>query len=262
MSTVCRPGSQSVYSAMGTIDIMMKILSLMFLVLAICASTAVAGDHDMALEAVESGVYKPLSSILEKVSRGDNGRVLEVELERDKKGNAFYEIKLIDGKGQKSELRVNAVSGELMNKAGGTNGATAQRDVTLHPLPDILRKMLAQYPGLVTDVDLERDSGERPFYNIEIIMQDGRIRELKADAVSGTIITQSGRESKYPAGLMPLPDVLDRLGERYSGDIKEAELEHDRHGQYYYEIEIELPDGLEIELKLDAFTGELLKEER
>ena len=85
------------------------------------SQAAMAGlSHDEALEAVRSGKILPILTIIEKVEREYNGRVVEVELENDEDGNAgmTYEINLITAEGRFLEFTVNAQTGEVIGLGG------------------------------------------------------------------------------------------------------------------------------------------------
>lgn len=70
-------------------------------------------DHERALQAMEAGEIKALSDILAVVAQEVPGRVLEVELERER-GQWIYEIKLIQDTGLIKKLDVDARSGQLL----------------------------------------------------------------------------------------------------------------------------------------------------
>lgn len=70
-------------------------------------------DHERALQAMEAGEIKALSDILVSISKETPGRVLEVELERER-GQWIYEIKLIQDTGLIMKLEVDARSGQVL----------------------------------------------------------------------------------------------------------------------------------------------------
>lgn len=213
-----------------------------------------AGEHDVVRRAVEAGQLKPLAEILAKVQAGHPGKVLDVDLERDRKGRRYYEIKLLKGDGQRWEIRVDAETGAEL-------GRQAESAAPLQPLAGVLRKLLAKHPGQVLDVELEQGEDDHPIYEVRIAQDDGRLREIEIDARSGEVL--GGRERRLTAmkAIKPLPDLLDMVQARYRGVVHEVELEHDREGRRYYEIELRLPDGRGLELQVDAVDGRILHEE-
>ncbi|QXH34087.1 PepSY domain-containing protein [Pseudomonas muyukensis] len=61
--------------------------------------------------------------------------------------------------------------------------------------------------------------------------------------------------------ILPLEQLLDAALGRYPGArLLEAELE-EKHGRYEYEVELLTPAGVVREIKYDARTGALLKDE-
>ncbi len=71
------------------------------------------GDHREARDLVASGSILPLERILDAVHEFQPGKVLEVELEKDD-GLYLYEIEVLDTNGEVWEMKVDAVSGKLL----------------------------------------------------------------------------------------------------------------------------------------------------
>ena len=71
------------------------------------------GDHELALQAVQSGQVLPLTTVLERLAREHPGQVLEVELER-KAQQWIYEIKLLSTDGQLMKLKLDAGTAEIL----------------------------------------------------------------------------------------------------------------------------------------------------
>jgi uncharacterized membrane protein YkoI len=90
--------------------------------LAVCAAVghgnALAsdkGDHERALQAVQSGQVLPLAKVLALVEKAHPGQVLEVELENHKQ-QWHYEIKLLQPDGRLMKLQVDARTGEVLKR--------------------------------------------------------------------------------------------------------------------------------------------------
>lgn len=82
------------------------------------------GDHDEARAAVQAGEVLPLPALLERLQRTHPGKVLELELERDRKaGRWIYEVKLLQGDGRLLKLELDAATAEVLRfgQAGGGN---------------------------------------------------------------------------------------------------------------------------------------------
>jgi uncharacterized membrane protein YkoI len=72
-------------------------------------------DQDEARRLRESGDILPLTEILNVARTTHPGRIIEVELERER-GHYIYEIELLDEDGQVLELKYDAASGVLLEK--------------------------------------------------------------------------------------------------------------------------------------------------
>jgi len=72
-------------------------------------------DHDEARRLRQTGGILPLTEILNTARTTHPGRVIEVELERER-GRYIYEIELLDVDGQVWELKFDGASGDLLEK--------------------------------------------------------------------------------------------------------------------------------------------------
>lgn len=70
-------------------------------------------DHEVARRAVERGELLPLSKILQIAEAKYPGRVLEVDLERER-GRFLYEIEVLLKDGRVIELTYDGQTGELL----------------------------------------------------------------------------------------------------------------------------------------------------
>ncbi len=89
--------------------------------LGMCVSTASLADqdHDRARKALEAGEVLPLRAILERVERDHPGQVIDVDLEKEHKGEIqrwIYEIKLVRPGGALVKLKINARDGSLLSE--------------------------------------------------------------------------------------------------------------------------------------------------
>ena len=212
-----------------------------------------AEEQYVVRRAVEAGQLKPLSEILAAVQTAHPGKVLDVDLERDRSGRRVYEITILKGNGQRAKILIDAVTGSEVRQP--------PEPAARQPVARMLRNLLARHPGHVLELELKTGADNRPIYEIQLILLDGRLREFVVDAQSGELIDGEGHRREVLSRLRPLPDILERLPARYRGAIQEAELEYDQDGKYFYEIEIRLADGRTIELDVDAITGDILNGE-
>ena len=82
-----------------------------------CMSGAVSAD-DTYLDArrlAAEGAIQPLELILDRIQAAQKGSILEVELDRDH-GRMIYEIEMLDDYGAVWELKVDAVSGVILER--------------------------------------------------------------------------------------------------------------------------------------------------
>lgn len=73
------------------------------------------GDHERALQAVQSGQVLPLAKVLSLLEREHPGQVLEVELENEQQ-QWQYEIKLLQPDGRLMKLKLDARTGEVLKR--------------------------------------------------------------------------------------------------------------------------------------------------
>ncbi len=206
-----------------------------------------AVDQEAVRRAVEQGDLRPLTEILQQVQASHAGRVLDVDLEVDPSGRRIYEIELLRSDSSKTVVRVDARTGQVLERDLSAD------DKAMIALPDLLRAALARYPGHVIDVEFDRDH-----YSVELALADGGHVRLGIDARDGTIV-EHGRFSQALDGILSMPEVVERVLARLPGKVVEAELERDRNGTPYYELDILTPDADVIEVHVDAVTGEILQ---
>jgi uncharacterized membrane protein YkoI len=70
-------------------------------------------DQDEARDALRKGKIMPLTAILEIVTKREPGTVMEVELET-KKGKINYRIEVLNDKGRRREILLDARSGDIL----------------------------------------------------------------------------------------------------------------------------------------------------
>ncbi|THU02477.1 hypothetical protein E9531_07270 [Lampropedia puyangensis] len=239
----------------------MKTLRHPFLVCTLCIglfAPAWADEQRNVRQAVSSGQYLPLAEILKIVEQHVPGRVLEVDLEADRQQGAVYEVEVLDSQNRKREIKVHAETGQLLELDDVPAAAQA-----LIPLPTLLRQILAQYPGHIEDVELESGSNHLAVYEILLIQHNAQRLELVVDATTGQILQGAPKVENAVQSMMALPDILDLLLKTYPGIVLEAELERERHqrsNSWYYEIDIRLNDGRQMELHVDTHTASVLRE--
>lgn len=137
---------------------------------------------------------------------------------------------------------------------------------------DAKELVLAQFENShFKELELEKDNG-RYVYEIEIKV-DGKDGDVYVDAMNGEIIyidddllkdtSEEHRISNERIGeFISAQDALEiafaHIGEK--GEVDELELERDE-SRFVYEIEIELSNDREVEMDIDAKTGEIINVE-
>lgn len=73
---------------------------------------------------------------------------------------------------------------------GQNDPRNAVREGKVLPLGQVLAKVRQRYPGRMLDATLAQE-GNRPVYYIKMLMGDGRVVLVKADARNGNILSAS-----------------------------------------------------------------------
>lgn len=141
---------------------------------------------------------------------------------------------------------------------GATEHEGVRREVQagkLKPLAEILEQVSKRYPGKVVDIELERGADGKRWYEITVV--SGTRREIYVDAVSGVEIR---RPEAVPADVLRMDEVVARVLKHSPGVVLEGELEQPPQGAPFYKIELLEASGRERLLRVDARTGEILRE--
>ncbi|MGD8547518.1 MAG: PepSY domain-containing protein [Thiohalophilus sp.] len=72
---------------------------------------------------------------------------------------------------------------------------------------------------------------------------------------------KEAKELREQGKILPLKEILDRVGKEYPGQVIETELDRE-DGNYIYELEILTDKDKVIELEVDAASGKILKTEK
>lgn len=214
---------------------------------------ASAAEQDAVRAGVATGQYKPLASILSEVAAAHAGRVVNVESKRGPLGDLRYEIKLVDGKGNKLKLLVDAATGQAIEQGS----ADRSQALTLAALADYLQQLKIPAHQHISDVEFEHDNQGRGVYLIKFNQsyQPGGRWVMSAD--TGQLL-ETRHASPGSGRIARVEDLLRAMAPRFSGLVLEVELKHDKHQRPYYEIELLQANGSTLELKVDAVTLELL----
>ncbi len=217
----------------------------------LCFASAMLACGSLRAEPPAAGKTKPLAEILADVQKRHAGRVVDIDLEHGADGRSWYEIKMLNG--QRTKLFVDAVTGQEIPEPG--KGHT-----DLVPLPKVLRGLAAAHPGLVLEAELEDGPGEPLRYDIKFLGPQGEPYEVRVDARTGEVLKGAIVNPAIAKGVLPLSGLLESLESRYRGRVTEAELKLARAQRPHYEVELVLESGRNLELRVDARSGQLLSD--
>ena len=225
------------------------------LLLAFCPyGLVLAGQQDLVRMEVQQGRLVPLAEILQKVQSRHPGRVLEVELERHIDGQRWYEIKILRKDGQKYEVHIDATTGEEIKPPGSELAG-------LLPMAEVIRRLVDPKNATVLKVCLEQWPAHRQIYEMHLLMKNGTERTIRADALTGNIISGAHLDKNQSTGIVGADHILNTSVQKYGGFATEIELKQDTAGRLYYEIELELDHGRALEVNVDARTGRIIGQE-
>lgn len=226
------------------------------LALAACVvQPGTAAEQDAVRKSVQSGQLKPLNTIIADISRQYGGRVLEVETKRGRKGDLQYEIKLVNARGERQEVLVDAATGSVVAQERGR----AVQPVTIAQMAQYMRKLEHSSGARVINVEFERDAQGNYVYEAQLSDKPFGDVKLLLDVNTGEVLNpvKSGPPAAQPKSMALM---LESLQPRYSGRVLEVELETDVRRRLYYSVELQQPNGSKLELEVDAVTLEVLRQ--
>lgn len=140
-------------------------------------------DRSQALE------LAPLARHLAALSpaQRQGGHITDVEFERDAQGRGVYQIKLSASQSGSSKLTMEAKSGQVLQPPGARNQKSS---AAIKPLEEVLLHLAPRFDGLVLEVELEHDDTLQPYYEVELLQDNGSTLELKIDARNLRVLHQ------------------------------------------------------------------------
>ena len=134
-------------------------------------------------------------------------------------------------------------------------------------MEDCMFAALDAYPGEAVEVELELEDGA-PRYDFEIVGADGRTAEVECDAMTGKIV-----EVEWEDDNMDVDAFLERATvtpsqarkialRRVPGKVVDMSLETASTGEISYEFEILTSDGTQMDVEVDAISGQIVEVER
>ena len=161
------------------------------------AVPGMAAEQDAVRKSVQSGQLKPLNTIIADVSRQYGGRVLDVETKRGRDGDLQYEIKLINARGEKQELLIDAATGAVVPK----ERSRPVQPVTIAQMVQYVRKLEQSSGARVTNVEFERDAQGNYVYEAQLSDKPFGEVKLMLSVATGEVLNPV--KSGAPAGWRP-----------------------------------------------------------
>lgn len=222
---------------------------------ALSCAQAVPAEQDAARRGVLNGQLKPLNTVIADISRQYAGRVIDVETKRGRKGELRYEIKLIDARGNKHEVLVDAATGTVVSQESDW----PTQPVTPAQMARYIKQLEQRYGARVSEVDFERDAQGKAVYEVKLSEKPAGTMKLRMDVATGEVLNPP-QEGAAQATPKPMWVMLESLSPRFSGLVLEVELETDHRRRPYYSVELQQPNGFKLELDVDAVTLEVLRQ--
>lgn len=228
---------------------------------------------------------------ISKIAQQDYpGKVVDIDLESDD-GVKKYDLDII-GEEYKYEVEYNAETGEFIKEDDKESVSSSKQEAksSLLSAEEISEIAKQDYPGTVTDVDLDSDDGVYKYdiditgsefeYELEYHAETGEfIKEDDKERVSGSGNKQTNdsnaasnrdddgdddqeRESASSTnGLTVSMDDAKTIAVKEVGNgasVKEIELDDD-DGRIHYEMELYDNNNNEVDVDVDAETGDVMK---
>ncbi|GHI00780.1 PepSY domain-containing protein [Neobacillus kokaensis] len=126
---------------------------------------------------------------------------------------------------------------------------------------------LKQHDGIVEEIELKDRTG-KAYYEVEI-EKDDQDFDIRIDAKSGEVLVSKDLDDNHEdqehlstpnKNLLTAQEAKRIAEDKINGKVVEIEFD-DEDGQPAFEVELKTNTG-EVELKIDAVTGKILKEEQ
>ena len=204
-----------------------------------------------------------------------DGTVDDIELEWED-GRLVYEVEL-KFTGEDYDFDIDAHTGEIINIDGNLlkTPIAEEVDITIQQAQQLALDHLGT--GKIKDIELEKING-RYIYELEVKIS-GEDGDVFVDATNGDIlyveddlrevlakVAEKGNGEKQPkeqvkeqiTAQQAIEIALNQVG---GGTVDDVDLEKE-NGRFIYEIEIEQENDKDVDVKVDAHTGEILSVDR
>ncbi len=227
--------------------------ALVTILLALCCASALAGEQDLVRRDVEAGRIRPLADILQAVQTTHPGKLLDVQLVPGPGGQRWYAVRLLQKDGSRTEVLVDAVTGQEVTPA-------SRRPAGVLPMTELLRRSEALRAGTVLEMELESSPGLRAVYEVRLLLPTGARQVLRLDAYSGEVVDLPVPDRATLNRLKPLAALLEQIESRHAARVTELELRREPSGAPYYDMALQTVQGRRLSLLVDATTGQVINE--
>lgn len=158
----------------------------------------------------------------------------------------------------------SAVASATADRDADTSGSSASRDIALAAAADAVG-------GTFVSLEWSTENG-RSVFEVTQMVDDGRLVEVYVEAATGAVLEIEYDDQDYPLPVSPvtspeLPEPIDaiRATEIAFAEVGGRLIEVDRtrrDGRLLFEVEMRQPDGQQVEVYIDAVTGDVLRVER
>lgn len=151
-----------------------------------------------------------------------------------------------------------AVAGCALPQGGQQN----QKPTVAFGVDQCVPTVLAQQPGEVLQVVLKPEGGV-PVWEIEVEATDGRLYDIECSGATGKIVETERRfRSADEPGFREKVKVSQAQAQKtalakYPGKVERVEYEFEADGTAVYEFDIQLANGQDMRVEVDAGTGKL-----
>ncbi|MDT8859744.1 PepSY domain-containing protein [Alkalihalobacillus sp. MEB130] len=197
------------------------------------------------------------------------GKVKEVELDSDD-GRLMYEIE-IKYNGNDFDVDVDAITGEVIKIDDNLLNTPIANEmkIGLQEAESIALEQIGD--GRIKEIELEKKYGHY-VYEAEMKVK-GDERDLYIDAMTGDILymddhdRQTGNRIQSTTEAITKTNKTERLTPQQAisiavehvggGKVDDLDLEYEK-GRLLYEIELEMKNGDDVDVYIDAYSGEVL----
>jgi len=195
-----------------------------------------------------------LSQAITQATAATGGRAIEAELKPAKwAGTPGFEIELVTANGMKTEVWVDAQSGQVnqrYSKPAKTKYADRLSVATLS-MEQAIDAATTQVEGRAIEAELEMHHAGAVF-EIKVVRADGALQKVVINAQDGSL------QPLAPRTAISLQQAIAAALQAAPGRAVEADLEID--GKYglppFYEVEVLTHNGMKTELRVDAQSGQ------